>query len=940
MGRMNAPAVCRTALATSLLAAAALRAAAEPEAEAAPKACATALFGARLDLSGIAISPRSYDKTWIAAGPIATGAPHGSGSAGDPVVLPFALRAGSGDNAASLAGAGRFHVADSGAVAADWTVVAENDGSFAEAFIGATLPTADLAGGSVVLDGRELPIPRAKSKTGRLFENAVSRLAAKTPDGRVLFEATFEKPTRILVQDDRFYGNANVTLRFFLAIGRVEAGREYAVRGTFAVPASAPFALAVGEPVRIVAGEDWIPFRYDPWIEPGSALDFTGVVPHHEPAGAFGRVVARDGHFELEGRPGVPQRFFGVNVCGTANLPDTAEQAERFAANLARIGYNSLRLHHHEKWLVRADGKLPEGEEALARHDSTALDPALAEKFDLLVAACVRHGIYLTTDLYVSRAHVVPWRAIGVDRDGPVPADKYKLHCAFSEPAFSNLCAWSRNFLTHVNPYTGRSLAEEPALATLALINEGNLGNWGADALRDVPGVQEAWETWLASKAGEPAFDGIPATIPDALYAADGATSANRHATAFAIFLADREAALFARLRDFVRDDLGCRAPLSSLSAWYEPAQYALARRDFDYVDAHFYVDHPQFLGTPWRLPSSCANANPVLRPAAGAAGVLFKRQMDKPMCVTEFNYCGPGRFRGIGGIAAGAVGALQDWSGLWRFAWSHGRGGIVAPGGQMGYFDIAGDPLAIAAERAALCLFLRRDIEPLAAEAPVELSEATLRDPRHGAPQSSSIGDPDRVWEARLGVSFDGFRPTSPATECHQSPSIAIGKDGSFLLDTPCIAGGLAENGTHAAGPLRWELKPSGKSHVPVPTTVWATSLDGESIAASRHLLLTHLTDVQNSGIEYADEALTILLGWGKTPHLMRNGEVRVELTLEAKSESASPPVVVFRLDSAGRRLASIPSSFDSSTGRLDFTARTDYDPASATYLYEIVRE
>ena len=35
---------------------------------------------------------------------------------------------------------------------------------------------------------------------------------------------------------------------------------------------------------------------------------------------------------------------------------------------------------------------------------------------DALVAACVRHGIYLTTDLYVSRR--VPWRTIGVEEGG------------------------------------------------------------------------------------------------------------------------------------------------------------------------------------------------------------------------------------------------------------------------------------------------------------------------------------------------------------------------------------------------------------------------------------------------------------------------------------------------------------------------------------------
>ena len=65
---------------------------------------------------------------------------------------------------------------------------------------------------------------------------------------------------------------------------------------------------------------------------------------------------------------------------------------------------------------------------------------------------------------------------------------------------------------------------------------------------------------------------------------------------------------------------------------------------------------------------------------AAGAKSVEWRRLMDKPFCLTEWNYSGPGRFRGVGGIVTGALGALQNWSGMWRFAWSHGRAGVEKP--------------------------------------------------------------------------------------------------------------------------------------------------------------------------------------------------------------------------------------------------------------------
>ena len=75
----------------------------------------------------------------------------------------------------------------------------------------------------------------------------------------------------------------------------------------------------------------------------------------------------------------------------------------------------------------------------------------------------------------------------------------------------------------------------------------------------------------------------------------------------------------------------------------------------------------------------------------------------------------------------------------------------------------------------------------------------------------------------------------------------------------------------------------------------------------------------MQNTGIEYADPDLTILLKWGWLPHLMRNGAAEIELTVEGGSEATPPSFAVYRLSPGGRRLGEVPSA--------------------ATFLYEIVR-
>jgi hypothetical protein len=95
--------------------------------------------------------------------------------------------------------------------------------------------------------------------------------------------------------------------------------------------------------------------------------------------------------------------------------------------------------------------------------------------------------------------------------------------------------------------------------------------------------------------------------------------------------------------------------------------------------------------------------------------------------------------------------------------------------------------------------------------------------------------------------------------------------------------------------------------------------------------LLLTHLTDVQNTGTTYADEGRRILLAWGSQPHLMRAGRATVKIRLAAGAWQ------VWTLTPGGRRRQVVPSSY--ADGQLTFVADVAADPACASYLYEIVR-
>ena len=409
--------------------------------------------------------------------------------------------------------------------------------------------------------------------------------------------------------------------------------------------------------------------------------------------------------------------------------------------------------------------------------------------------------------------------------------------------------------------------------------------------------------------------------------------------------MAAREAAFARRVTQFLRGEMGYRGLITNMNNFFwsdDPPGEKVRAEAFDYSDDHFYVDHPRFIGRSWRLPSSCPNTNPLQGTDRGTQRLASTRPWGLPFTITEYNFSAPGRFRGVGGILTGALGARQDWAGLLRFAWTHGRHGLTHAKG-LGYFDMSGDPRGPAAGRASICLFLRGDRAPAEAAYAFVLPPAKAADTKATPGSLAPYWDADwAAWHVRLGmcvadaapagVKTAAVYPAAPSAatldEIRRLPTGGVRIDaeaGSFTLDTPRTAGGFAEGGVVAAGPFRADLGA-------VPATIWASALDGAPLAASSRILLTHLTDVQNSGIRYADAGKRIRLDWGTLPHLMRAGRAEVSLAL------ADGDWTVWALAPTGRRLRAVPAVCRD--GRLAFTADVAADPAHATYLYELVRE
>ena len=722
-----------------------------------------------------------------------------------------------------------------------------------------TVMPDDFVGGRVGIDGNTEPIPRDGhvSKSGDIVAGKCSRAELTGAQGRRLL-LKFDAPVFLRVRDERrTRGYANLTLwAEAFQVRKLASGEECFISMT--VDCGHMLAPHVTEkPYRVSAENGWTPVAFSSDVTHGSALDFSSMRGTERPAGKHGRVVVRNGHFEFEKSLGVVRRFFGVNLCNDANYPPTMEVARALAARLARNGYNAVRIHHHDSPMVSKS------------NDGLKVNAEMRRRFDMLVAACVEEGLYLTTDFYVSRWIALP--AVGRNVPGLMPNGDFKSLVCVDEHVFGNYIRFVRDFMTRVNPFTGRSLADEPALAFVSLVNEGNHGN-NMGIYRKYPEWGEAWKTWLESeRIDNPRMADVSDEIPGGIV--DGSPAAH----AFARFLADRETAFVGRMRKILTEEMKCSVLLSNMNFGYgvQPDEFRRVREgSYDYVDEHYYVGHPLGIFKGRRFPSAMApdggnSGNPLRGGARGAVRLGERAVAGKPYTVTEYNWCYPCRYRGACGLAVGARAASCDWSGMWRFAWASDMQGVTnAQNKTLNVFDIAVDPLAQAADRATAALYLRGD----------------LAKGRHC------------------------FRP----------------EDGAITVDAPCTSGGVAERGIIMAGALAADIGEGFAS-------VWATTLDGLPFAATRRILLSHLTDVQNEGAVFDDDGLSVQLLGGGVRRMMRNGRARMSLAV------ASGDWSVWTLDASGMRRRRVPSTWRD--GRLRFVADVAADSTNATWCYELVR-
>jgi hypothetical protein len=190
-------------------------------------------------------------------------------------------------------------------------------------------------------------------------------------------------------------------------------------------------------------------------------------------AGSHGNWSA-DANGHIIGTDGYRLKMFGTVLGQGAVFPD-GKEAEMLVKRLRKLGFNAVRIEDVDFWNYEAASffKYLDNANQINRSSFT-VNPLQFARFDTLFYHLKKNGIHVVFTLN-SQHRYTP-------QDGVMYPDSlgyYPQLAPFLDPQAAILMReWAKIFLTHVNPLTGKSYANEPALAIFEYFNEQSLFNF------------------------------------------------------------------------------------------------------------------------------------------------------------------------------------------------------------------------------------------------------------------------------------------------------------------------------------------------------------------------------------------------------------------------------------------------------------------------------
>jgi hypothetical protein len=623
-------------------------------------------------------------------------------------------------------------------------------------------------------------------------------------------------------------------------------------------------------------------------------------------AGQSGFVQAAGDSFRLGN--GQPVRFWAVNTSApSADL--TKDQMDFMAARFAKLGINMVRIH----------GALFDR----AGNDPTKIDAARLDNYFYLINALKKQGIYVHLSNYfplwfnVKASDAIPGTE---DIIGKIP-----FGLLIFEPRMQAIYkSWLRQILTTRSPYSGRTLAEETSVGVFEIQNEDSLFFWSFQPASLGKGPRELLEkqfgAWLAQKYGSAgqAFAAWPRdrhpddSAPDAragLYGAYEMSSAGfpkqsadrrKRLLDQIHFLAQLQHDFYVTMRNFLREDLGAKWPVSASNWITAPGLGFIERYTYsgvDVIDKHGYFGgRHEGDGAGWSVRNGQTYEDKTAMYDPESVPFQYVRLPGHPHIQTEIAWNKPNRYIAEGEPLVSAYASLQGEDGIYFFA--AGSGDWLNNGGGNWTYMMPGE---IGQSPAEALQYRRGDLTPgsvvirqvTTLEDILNLKSSNLLEgpnadfriteaPKASQPDQIAGFDPLSFFVGRVERTFD---PTAQPVAVDLSKYIDRSNKkivsstgqlvwyygrGVLLVSSPRSQGAVGFLG--GAGPIRLgdvvinSHNEYGAIHV--------ISLDGQPLAVSRKILVQAFTEEKMDGFKSSNGVIQDI---GRAPIIVRDIDATV---------------------------------------------------------------
>ncbi len=616
-------------------------------------------------------------------------------------------------------------------------------------------------------------------------------------------------------------------IRTYLVAGDVPAGgHEFAM--TLSLPAGAATVDSPAARYGNTGPEQWPPLDL---LAEGIPVDLSEL--NEKPAGARGFVRAEGDRLVFA--DGTPARFWGGNLAAYSLFVPN-EQIDYHARRIAGLGYNLMRLHHHDstRWVEPT---------VLDKTGATSqqLNAAALERIDYWIKALRDQGVYVWLDLHVGREFKAGDGIPGWDEIAAHGAEG-KGYCYYNERIEALMREFQAAYLGHVNAYTGLAYRDDPAIMGVLITNENDLTNHFGNLMLGDKGNPHHNALFEADVTAFCQATGLPREQTWRTWEAGPAK----------IYLNQREAAWNQRMLSHLLE-LGVKVPIATTNFWGNGGLWTLpALTTGGIIDAHSYGGAEALSANPRREANFIAWIG-----AAQVAGM--------PLSVTEWNTPYPTVDRAGSPLYVAAVGALQGWDA--PMIYNYAQGGLGRPE-RAEEWSTWPDPALTGVMPAAALAFRRGDIAPARGGYHLQLSReqcyfggltpansAALRTAVEQRRLTIGLPDiPELEWDRATPAPDGATVITDPDQDLLPPGATAVVSDtgeiardwaaGIQIIDTPRTQAfsGWIGGQTLESSALRVALRTP-------KAVVVASSLDGLPLTESRDVLLTAIGRVVAPG-------------------------------------------------------------------------------------------